>query len=95
MTTEPYPKLMQVDIEDFAIILREMIRLRDEDITGFTNLDRKFLPGRSTDRVPSAFDDVENTDQEGDVVNDGTFEYKLINTGSTLEWDRRTLDVGW
>ena len=99
MTTETYPKFLNVkndDNSEIIMILLEIIRLRDEDITDFNNLNRRFLPGRATDRVPSSPTDVvPRVDATGDIVNDGIFEYKLINDAGDLKWDRRTLDFSW
>lgn len=95
MTTEAYPKLRKEDIKEITLILREVIRLRDLDVTMFINLDNKFLPGRSTNRIPSSPTDTNKDDNPGDIVNDGTFEYKLIDDAGDFKWDRRTLDFSW
>ncbi len=76
-------------------VVREMVRLREQDVDDFTNLSQVFLGGRTGVRVPSSPSDVLATDNVGDVVNDDTYEYKLVQiTGGAL-WDRRTLDVAW
>ena len=77
-----------------------MARLREtEDISDFNNLDNRFVRGRGlfeTRAAPSSPSDVLAADEEGDIVNDNTYEYKLLNiSGTGLRWDRRTLDVGW
>lgn len=95
MTTETYPDLIADSLDDVLIVLREILLVRSDDITQFTNLDSRFLPGRSTERVPSSNSDVVATDEKGDVVNDSTYEYKLVDDSGTLKWDRRTLDIAW
>ena len=95
MTTQSYPELRFISVTDLEDVLLEIIRIREEDVTEFANLSNIYLPGRSTGRVPSSNSDVLATDQEGDVVNDGTYEYKLIDDSGTLKWDRRTLDIAW
>lgn len=97
MTQSPYPHV--VDEKDVVDALREIARLReDEDIGDFTNLNERFVFGRGlfTSRAaPSSNSDVLSTDNEGDVVNDASFEYKLLNISGTLLWDRRALDTSW
>lgn len=82
--------------EDVLPALKEIVRLREqEDVPDYVNLDQRFLAGRATNRVPSSATDVLATDNLGDVVNDATYEYKLVNISGTYKWDRRTLSVGW
>jgi len=97
MTSSLYP--FTDSEEDILDTLKEMARLRDsEDISDFENLPQRFVSGRGlfTTRVaPSSNSDVLAGDTEGDIVNDATFEYKLLDISGTLKWDRRTLDVSW
>ncbi len=95
MTFNPYP--YTATSEDIIPNLREIQRLREqEDIPDFINLNQRFVAGRNSTRVPSSATNVLSTDNLGDIVNDATFEYKLIDIGGgTLRWDRRTLDVAW
>ena len=97
MTTTLYP-LTTIE-EDIIPNLQEISRLREsEDISEFDNLVNRFVLGRGlfTGRAaPSSNSDVLATDNEGDIVNDATFEYKLLDISGTLTWDRRTLDVSW
>jgi len=91
-----YPLLLSED--QIPEILREIIRLRNADVSDWTNLGQQYVIGRGrfTSRAaPANATDVEDTDQEGDYVNDATYEYKLLNISGTLKWDRRTLSVGW
>ena len=96
MTQSQYPIVTEDNIID---VLREIIRLREsEDISDFSNLTERFVSGRGlfTSRAaPSSNSDVLATDNEGDIVNDATREYKLLDISGTLTWDRRTLDVTW
>ena len=97
MTTSQYPTV--IDEEDILRVLQEIVRLREqEDISDFQNLNERFVKGRGlfTSRsAPSSNSDVLATDNEGDIVNDATHEFKLLNISGTLKWDRRTLDVAW
>lgn len=79
-------------------IIRDVIRIRQDDVNDWNNLPQQFVQGRGrfTSRAaPANATDVLATDQEGDIVNDATYEYKLLDISGTLLWDRRTLDTGW
>ncbi|HUV84254.1 MAG TPA: hypothetical protein VMV86_01010 [Methanosarcinales archaeon] len=97
MTQSLYPETRNED--DIIRTLQEIARLREtEDISDFQNLNQRFVLGRGlfTSRAaPSSNSDVLATDNEGDIVNDATYEYKLLNISGSLKWDRRTLDVSW
>jgi len=97
MTSSLYP-LTTIEAEIIPT-LQEIARLREsEDISDFTNLNNRFVLGRGlfTGRAaPSSNSDVLATDNEGDIVNDATHEFKLLDISGTLKWDRRTLDVAW
>lgn len=86
--------------QDVVKNLQEIARLREqEDIGDFDNLPNRFVRGRGLFQeraAPSSPTDVLATDQEGDIVNDASFEYKLLNIPATgLRWDRRSLDTAW
>lgn len=90
----PYPVID--DENDLVDAYRQIQRLRtSEDLPDYENLDQRFVAGRATERVPSGPTDVEATDNEGDIVSDGTYEYKLVDVSGNLRWDRRTLNVSW
>ncbi len=97
MTSSFYPSVDKE--EDIIPALQEIQRIReDEDISEFLNLNQRFVFGRGlfTTRVaPSSNSDVLATDNLGDIVNDATFEYKLLDISGTLKWDRRSLDTAW
>lgn len=96
MVTSPYPFInSQEEVLDF---IKEITRLREvEDLQDFTNLNQRFVTGRTTTRIPSSPTDVLTDDDEGDIVTDvpNGFEYKLVNNAGTLVWDRRTLNISW
>ncbi|MEE8208533.1 MAG: hypothetical protein V3T88_06240 [Nitrosomonadaceae bacterium] len=94
MTTSSYPIVSTED--DILRVLQEIVRLREaEDISDFNNLEQRFLAGRKANRVPSSNSDVIAGDNIGDVVNDATFQYKLLDISGVLKWDRRALDTAW
>lgn len=100
MTSSLYPDVGVIEtLEEVQEILAEIVRLREqEDVSDFDNLSNRFVFGRGrfTSRAaPSSATDVLSTDNEGDIVNDATHEYKLLNISGTFKWDRRTLDTSW
>ena len=92
-----YPEIRNE--KDVVSALQEIARLREtEDLADFLNLNNRFVLGRglfTARSAPSSNSDVLATDNEGDIVNDATYEYKLLDISGTLLWDRRTLDVAW
>ncbi|CAB4214630.1 hypothetical protein UFOVP1454_56 [uncultured Caudovirales phage] len=97
MTTSLYPETRTE--KDVLRNMQEIARIREtEDVSDFQNLNNRFVLGRArgvTRAAPSSNSDVLSTDEVGDYVNDGTYEYKLLNISGTLKWDRRTLSVAW
>lgn len=97
MTQTLYPAVREE--KDLVRAFQEIARLReDEDISDFQNLSQQFVLGRglfTTRAAPSSPSNVLATDNEGDIVNDATHEFKLLDISGTLKWDRRTLDVAW
>ncbi len=91
------PRTSMRDINNDAQILtavQELIRLRNrEDIPETNNLQQRFVLGRSTQRIPSSSTDIISGDKKGDITNDDTYEYKLIEKSAGLYWDRRILGV--
>lgn len=105
MTQSLYPETRDLrddkqNIEQLIRNLQEIARIREvEDVSDFLNLNQRFVAGRGlfeTRAAPSSPSNVLATDEEGDIVNDNTYEYKLLNiSGTGLRWDRRALAVGW
>lgn len=93
---ELYPVLNEE--KQIPEIIQDIIRIRNTDLDDWNNLPSQFVQGRglfTTRAAPANASDVLATDQEGDICNDTTYEYKLLLIGSALLWDRRTLDTGW
>ena len=96
MTQNSYPIIS--DSKDVLKFIREITRLRqEEDIPNFLNLNKVFVAGRVTERIPSSATDVIAGDNSGDIVTDvaNGFEYKLVDNAGTFIWDRRVLDTSW
>ena len=96
MTRTLYPTLeSSATLEEVIELLQEIIEKRGQDVGDFDNLPQIYVLGRTTARVPTSATDVVATDNEADIVNDGTYEYKLLDISGTLKWDRRTLNTTW
>lgn len=92
---ELYPVYAKDLIPD---IVQDIVRIRNNDVDDWNNLPSQFVQGRglfTTRAAPADAMDVLATDQEGDICNDATYEYKLLLIGSDLLWDRRLLDTSW
>jgi len=97
MTTTLYPEVL-FD-RDIIPALQEIARIREnEDVSEFENLNNRFVAGRGRFKqrsAPTAPNDVLSTDNLGDILNDDLYEYKLLEIGGVLLWDRRTLNTTW
>lgn len=91
-----YPKTVTED--NVLEVVQEILSLRREDIREHNVLRDTKLQGRERTgirTVPTAFDDVVADDLVGDVVNDGTYLYLLINDDGTKKWNRLNMNVSW
>lgn len=76
--------------------IEEVIRIQGGNAAEANNYPRIYQRGRRTNRVPTTPTDVLKADAKWDVVNNGTYEFTLVDVGSgVLKWDRRTLSVAW
>lgn len=89
-----YPQVVENTIEDHTYFLKQISRLRQEDVQEFTNLQNTFLAGRKVNKIPSASIDVIQTDRVGDFNVTTDYAYYLINNSGTAEW-RRVSVVSW
>ena len=92
---KPFPNIAHVGVQKF---IEEVSRLRSEDILQFRIVKQNRLKGRDRTGVreaPTAYDNILDGDNVGDVLQDGTYKYELINDSGVLKWDRRTLNISW
>ena len=82
--------------------LQTVLNERLRDISTIEQLERNKLAGRRRNggannrTAPSSATDVIQGDAEGDIVNDGTYIYELINvTGTGLRLHRVSLAISW
>lgn len=84
---------MSGDIQDVGKILREVVRMREEDIGDFDNLQNIFMRGRKVGKTPTSSTDTAVTDREGDFNYSATYFYLCINNAGTIAWRRIALAV--
>ncbi len=77
--------------------LRDIVKIRQEDIVEFESLNTKFVQGRlRTDRtVPTSAADIQEPDRLGDIVRNEAYEYIVVTDGADFFWARHALDTGW
>lgn len=77
--------------------LRQITRMRGDDVREISNLKNRLVMGRlRIDRVaPTSNSDIQTPDQLGDIVRTGTYEYIVVNDSGTLKWARHAIDVTW
>lgn len=97
MSTTGYGLPPRADLNDIVRFLAYITAIRyEEDIPDYIGLNSRFLTGRRTERIPSAANDVLDTDSVGDFTNDTTYTYLLVDIGGgTLLWNRLAMDTGW
>lgn len=88
---KPYPQ--NIDEDNTVESLRQISRLRNEDITDRNNFPAVFLSGRSVGKVPTSSTDIAITDRVGDVsfAVDGSYIYFFVNLSGTPTWTRIVL----
>lgn len=88
---QPYPKEIRKTIDSLHEALRQISRLREEDITDRNTYDSIFMRGRKVGKIPSGSIDVTSADRIGDFNFDAGYFYLLVNNSGTAEWRRATL----
>lgn len=90
---DDYTQLLNETTKDLSTVVRDMVRIRKDDLSDWGNLKNTYVLGRRSSRIPASSTDVLKTDKENDVVTDiaGGFEYKLVISSGKLEWRRVAL----
>jgi hypothetical protein len=68
--------------------LQYIVRLRQDDVNAYNNLNNQFISGRKVGRIPSGSSDVIDGDVIGDFNVNATYAYFLIDNAGTAEWRR-------
>lgn len=90
-----YTDIKSGTLEEVVSVLKQICKFRNsEDVSNFNNLNKIFIRGRQTGRVPSASNDVITGDILGDYCPTATYLYILINNSGTPEW-RRITAASW
>lgn len=86
---QPYPK--STTEETVVKDVRQIARLRDQDITDRDTFNSIFVNGRKVGKIPSAANDVVATDKLNDINWTASYFYVLIDNSGTPEWRRAAL----
>lgn len=88
---QPFPKIIEDTTENHTEVLRQISRLREEDITDRNTFDSIFMRGRKVWKVPSSSADVAATDRVGDFNYTASYLYILVDNSGTPVWRRAAL----
>lgn len=85
---DPYIKVLSETTKDLALVLRDIVKKRQADIDDFSNLRSSVFI--KTTRVPSASNDVLDSDNINNMSYDATTGYLYIlgDNAGTLQWRR-------
>lgn len=78
--------------------IREVFNGRTNDVIAIEQLEKGKYQGRyrtGQRAIPTSNGDVITSDFVGDVLNDATYRYELLDISGTNKWNRTTLDVAW
>lgn len=94
---KPFPKFARGNQKDIESMLEFIRQERVSDIADFTNLNNVLIAGRAVNRVPSAFNDILESDRVGDINWDYTtgYVYRVVDNAGTAVWARIALDTSW
>lgn len=81
-----YPSIKGDDPESQVIVLREIVRLREIDVSEFDNLPNIFIKGRKVNKVPTASNDITDS-LIGDFNYSATYLYICVDN-SGAAWRR-------
>lgn len=88
MSKKLYPDLRDESPSSVGAWIREVTRIRREGVGDFNNLSQLYIMGRKVGKVPTAYDDVADSDREGDFNFDNGYIYLLVDDSGTLKWAR-------
>lgn len=91
---QKFPKNIEESIVSVSKVLRQIVRIREDDITDRNTFDSIFMRGRKVAKIPSGSTDVETTDRIGDFNYDVSYFYLLVDNSGVPVWRRAGL-VAW
>lgn len=86
-----YPKIIQGNLEEIRTWADFVTEQRTNDVTDFDEVQNRFAGMRKVARIPTATNNVLDTDREGDFTFDNSYMYIATNNGGTLQWNRIAL----
>lgn len=87
MASKRYPNSVKPNVESIKDFCDDIARTRDEDITEFDNLQKTFIKGRKTGKIPATSTDTVG-DRVGDFNYDASYIYICVNNAGTAQWRR-------
>jgi hypothetical protein len=85
-----YPQVIKDNIQEHTNVLKQIARLRQEDVQEFTNLTQVFISGRKVGKIPTSSADITPSDRVGDFSFDPDYIYIVVDDGGAV-WRRATL----
>jgi len=87
-----YPSTFDNSPEGIMSFLKQIIRLRVDDVTEVNNFPNVYMSGRKVNKVPTSSSDVvSGQDREGDFNYNTNYLFILTNNSGTLVWRRVAL----
>lgn len=86
-----FPRNIDGTIEGNTEALKQISRIRDDDIIDRNNFTSVFISGRKVGKVPTSSTDVSADDTIGDVNFQSDYMYVLVSAGSVNRWRRVAL----
>jgi len=83
-----YPYTAPNTLDDIKETLRQIAKIRKDDITQIKNLSSTFISGRRVGKVPSSSADVATGDKIGDFNVTDTYAYFLVESAGSGVWRR-------
>lgn len=88
---DSYPAIpINAKLDDLVKSASFIQRLREQDISDFSNLSQKFIAGRKVGKIPSSSADIADDDRIGDINYDDSYLYIVVDN-SGAEWRRISL----
>jgi len=87
-----YPSTFDNTPDGIINFLKQIIRLRSDDVTEVNNFSSIFMSGRKVNKVPTSSSDViSGQDREGDFNYNVNYLFILVDNSGTLVWRRVAL----
>lgn len=86
-----FPNVQPDNDDDIELLLRYILKERQNDVKDFDNLNNNFISGRKVGKIPTGAADVSSSDKVGDFNYDVNYIYIVVNNAGTAQWRRAAL----